>query len=154
MCGMRREGHVGLTLALVGSALYALNLVSSTYLLMLVASAALSALPDIDLRLEIPHRKYTHNVFVASALSLGVGVVAWHLGFDFWMSFLPCFLGFTCHIAGDLMTYMKFPPLWPVVKREVSLGLFRSDSSLANGAFFASGLLVLVAYTLKMAYAA
>ena len=147
---MNREGHVGFTLAVVGSILYLLDLVNTRYFMVLMLSAVFSILPDIDLRLEIAHRKYTHNIFIALSLSIAIGLLLHLAGLDFIVGFTSCLAGLLSHIAGDLLTYMEFPPLWPLVKKEVSLKLFKSNSKPANKLFLALGIAVLIAYALKM----
>ena len=104
-----------------------------------------SILPDIDLRLEMRHRRYTHNL-LASAL---IGVATSQAGLGFSMGFATCLLGYVCHILGDLLTYMSFPPLWPIIKKEVSLRLFRSSDRAVNSAFMTIGSLALIAFILK-----
>lgn len=149
---MDRTGHVGFTLTIIGLALYILNFTSSRYLLLLMLSAFFSVLPDIDLKLEIKHRKYTHNIFIALLASITIGLLTQYIKLDFAIGFTSCLLGFLCHIAGDLLTYMAFPPLWPLMKKEVSLKLFSSNNRAINGLFMVLGTIILLLYILKTSY--
>ncbi|MHC1636953.1 MAG: metal-dependent hydrolase [Candidatus Nezhaarchaeales archaeon] len=147
---MNRAGHVGFTLTVVGLALYVLNFTSSNYLLLLMLSALFSVLPDVDLRLEVKHRRYTHNIFVALIASVFMGLLTQHVNLSFTLGFIACLSGFLCHIAGDLLTYMSFPPLWPIVKKEVSLKLFSSNNKIINGLLMVLGMTILVFYIFKV----
>jgi membrane-bound metal-dependent hydrolase YbcI (DUF457 family) len=138
---MNRGGHIGFTLTILSSTLYALNLASWSYLWLALLSAFFSTLPDLDLRVGAKHRRYTHSVFTALAASTSMGLLTQHLGLSFTLGFAPCMMGILCHIAGDLLTHMSFPPLWPLSDKCVSLKLFRSDSRAANTLLLALGIL-------------
>lgn len=116
---------------------------------LILLSSALSVLPDIDLRLEMKHRRYTHNLLAAVLVSMFVGFLTDHVRLGFWIGFMACLLGFLCHIVGDLLTYLSFPPLWPIVKREVSLKLFKSDDKAVNSLFMFMGALSLLLFVLN-----
>ena len=143
---------MGFTLTIVGLALYMLNFTSPSYLLLLMLSAFFSVLPDIDLKLEVKHRRYTHNILMALSVSLLVGLLTQYVNLGFMLGFMSCLLGFLCHITGDLLTYMAFPPLWPFVKKEISLRLFSSSNKVVNGLFMVLGVMILIFYVLKMGY--
>ncbi|MEM4576477.1 MAG: metal-dependent hydrolase [Candidatus Nezhaarchaeales archaeon] len=146
---MNRAGHVGFTLTVIGLILYSINIVSRDSIILLLLSGAFSALPDIDLRLEIRHRRYTHNVIVATIVSIPVGLLTYYAGLGFWVGFLACLSGFLCHIFSDLLTYMSFPPLWPINKKEVSLKLFNSNNKVVNGLFTVLGALITLTFILR-----
>ncbi|NHW44925.1 MAG: metal-dependent hydrolase [Candidatus Verstraetearchaeota archaeon] len=146
---MDRRGHAGFTLIVASLAAQALGLALQAGLLFISLSAVFSVLPDIDLRLEIRHRRYTHNLLVALLASALIGMVASQAGLGFFTGFVTCLLGYLCHILGDLLTYMSFPPLWPVVKKEVSLRLFRSSDRAVNSAFMFAGSLAFIAFIFK-----
>ncbi|MHC1627230.1 MAG: metal-dependent hydrolase [Candidatus Nezhaarchaeales archaeon] len=148
---MNRAGHVGFTLTVVGLALYVLDFTSLNYLLLIMLSAFFSVLPDIDLRLEVKHRKYTHNIFIALVISILIGLLTQHMNLGFTLGFIACLSGFLCHIAGDLLTYMSFPPLWPIMKKEVSLKLFSSNNKIINDLLMVLGVTILVFYVFKVA---
>jgi len=144
-----RRGHAGFALVVASLIAQALGLALQEGLLFISLSATFSVLPDIDLRLELRHRRYTHNVLVALLASALIGVTTSQAGLGFPMGFSTCLLGYLCHILGDLLTYMSFPPLWPIVKKEVSLRLFRSSDKAVNSAFMAVGSLALIAFIFK-----
>jgi len=144
-----RRGHAGLTLVVASLIAQVLGLALQEGLLFISLSAAFSVLPDIDLRLELRHRRYTHNLLAALLASALIGMATSQAGLGFPMGFATCLLGCLCHILGDLLTYMSFPPLWPFVRKEVSLRLFRSSDRAVNSAFMALGSLALIAFIFK-----
>ncbi len=146
---MDRRGHAGLALAVASLMAQALGLALQDGLLFISLSATFSVLPDIDLRLELKHRRYTHNVLAALLASTLVGVATSQASLGFLIGFATCLVGYFCHILGDLLTYMSFPPLWPIVKSEVSLRLFKSSDRVVNSAFMSLGSLALIAFILK-----
>lgn len=146
---VNREGHVGLTLAVTSLMLQAIDVELQKGVLLILLLSFLSVLPNIDLRLKIKHRKYTHNVFVAIPASTLLGLLTNHVGLGLLIGFTVCLLGFLCHILGDLLTYSSFPPLWPAVKREVSLKLFKSSDKVVNSFFMFVGLLSFLLFLLN-----
>lgn len=140
---------MGLTLIIASLTAQALGLALQVGLLFISLSATFSVLPDVDLRLELRHRRYTHNLLAALLASTLIGVVTSQAGLGFVMGFATCLLGYLCHILGDLLTYMSFPPLWPIAKKEVSLNLFRSGDRAVNSAFMFTGSLALIAFIFK-----
>jgi len=144
-----RRGHAGLALVVASLIAQALGLSLQEGLFFILLSATFSVLPDIDLRLELKHRRYTHNVLAALLASALIGAATGQAGLGFPIGFATCLLGYLCHILGDLLTYMSFPPLWPIVKKEVSLRLFRSSDRAVNSAFMTVGSLALVAFIFK-----
>ena len=57
--------------------------------------------------------------------------LAYMSGFFFWGGFG----GTLAHILGDVFTYMRFRPLWPLSSREVGLGWFRAINERVNRFF-------------------
>ncbi|MEM2213830.1 MAG: metal-dependent hydrolase [Candidatus Nezhaarchaeales archaeon] len=147
---MNREGHIGLTLAVTSLILQVINVKLHESVLLILLSTSLSVLPDIDLRLEVKHRRYTHNIVVAIPISILIGLLTSHLSLSFWIGFVAGLLGFICHIAGDVLTYSSFPPLWPIVKSEVSLKLFKSNDKLVNSLFMFIGILLFLVLIVKL----
>ncbi|MDH5815311.1 MAG: metal-dependent hydrolase [Candidatus Nezhaarchaeota archaeon] len=143
---MNKEGHVGLTLAVASLIIQVINVGFYEGVLLILLSSSLSVLPDIDLRLEIKHRKYTHNIVIAVLASLLIGLLMNYVGLSFWVGFVAGLLGFICHIAGDILTYSSFPPLWPIVKGGVSLKLFKSNDKLMNSLFMFIGALLFLLF--------
>jgi len=144
-----RRGHAGLALVVSSLMAQALGLALQEGLFFISLSATFSVLPDIDLRLELRHRRYTHNLLAALLTSTLIGVATSQAGLGFPIGFATCLLGYLCHILGDLLTYMSFPPLWPIVKKEVGLRLFRSSDRAVNSAFMTVGSLALIAFIFK-----
>ncbi|WP_082398300.1 metal-dependent hydrolase [Aeropyrum camini] len=124
---MNREGHFGMAMAIVFGVYSILDVKSIDSIFLGFLIVGLSTLPDIDLALEIAHRKYTHNLAASIIAGLLIGVLLESGGVE-GLGFLEGFIaGFTAvwiHILGDLMTYMEFQPLWPLSK-----GRWRLNSS-------------------------
>ncbi len=105
----------------------------------IIFSTVMSSLPDIDIRLELPHRKYTHNIFFGILAGLAAGIVSQSLGFSFVIGFASVFIGVLTHILGDLMTYMPFSPLAPLINKKISFRLFKSSNTAVNFSFLLLG---------------
>lgn len=146
---MNREGHIGLTLVVTSLIFQVVNVRFQEGILLILLSSSLSALPDMDLRLEIKHRRYTHNLIVATLVSILIGLLTNHVGLGFSLGFMACLSGFLCHIASDLLTYSSFPPLWPVVKKEVSLKFFKSNDKTVNSLSMLTGALLFLVFVLN-----
>lgn len=140
---------MGLTLIVTSLIFQAINVRSYEGILLILLSSSLSVLPDIDLRLEIKHRRYSHNFVVAILVSTLMGFLTNHVGLSFWMGFLAGLLGFLCHIVGDLLTYSSFPPLWPVIRKEVSLKFFKSNDKIFNSLFMFMGVISFLIFVLN-----
>ncbi len=143
---MHWRGHVGLTLLVLSSLAYILELRGINYLVIIVLATLLCSLPDIDISLEIPHRKYTHNVFFGLAVATGFGYATEILFNDFNLGFTSMFAAFILHIVGDLMTYQPFKPLAPFQRRGVSYKLFRSSNKVVNDSLAITGLIAFIIY--------
>jgi inner membrane protein len=100
-----------------------------------------STFPDVDLRLGITHRKWTHSVVFGILVGLAFGWIAKMIGLGFKIGFLGAFGGILLHILGDLLTYQPFAPLYPISKRKIALGLFRSDNLIVNKSMLILGIL-------------
>ncbi len=98
----------------------------------IIISSLLSSIPDIDLRIELPHRRLTHNVFFGFFMSLLSGYVTNALGLSYTLGFMSVLTAFSTHLIADLLTYMPFNPLYPVVEGRYSLKLFKSENALVN----------------------
>ncbi len=105
----------------------------------IILSTILSTLPDIDLKLELPHRKYTHNVLFALLAGSAAGIVTSVLGLSFELGFYSVCVGVLTHLLGDLLTYRSFAPLYPLIKRRFSLKLFHSSDKYVNSVFLLIG---------------
>ncbi|OYT52121.1 MAG: hypothetical protein B6U73_00385 [Desulfurococcales archaeon ex4484_204] len=143
---MRAEGHIGLSL-LVIFGIYTVFQVRSTEMLELgILITAFSTLPDIDIRLEIAHRKYTHNVTAAIVFGVLMGLLLHHAGVGFMKGFIAGFGGTLLHILGDIPTYMKFKPLAPFSQARVGLGLFKASNPAVNRSFLLIGAMTFILY--------
>ena len=138
------RGHLGLGLIIFFLLFSFFRVTDIQYLETAFLALALVTLPDIDLRLEIAHRKYTHNILFAIIMGIAFGFAL--ESFSFWIGFIAGFSAIIIHILGDILTYMPFAPLWPFYKKKVSLKLFRSSNRYANNFFLDSGLITLIYY--------
>jgi len=143
---MNPRGHVGLNLLITSLVAYALGLRGVYVNSIILFSTALSTLPDIDIRLRIAHRKYTHNVFLAIIIAFGLGYLTHVLGLGFNLGFWSVFAGISTHLLGDLMTYRGFNPISPIGDRNYSLKLFKSSNKAVNEAFLITGVLTYLLY--------
>ncbi|MCX8186614.1 MAG: metal-dependent hydrolase [Sulfolobales archaeon] len=143
---MNLKGHVGLTLMLLSLIFTSLGLKSLEYVKIVLFSAAFSSLPDIDIRLGLHHRKYTHNLLFVVITSLMIGYVTYVSLNDFNLGFYSVIASGTIHLLGDSMTYMEFKPLYPLSDRSMALKLFKSNSTLINNLLMASGILAFLTY--------
>ncbi|MCD6368506.1 MAG: metal-dependent hydrolase [Thermoproteales archaeon] len=149
---MNRNGHIGLTLLITSAILYFFNLKDSTSLLTALFIVILSTLPDVDLKWEIPHRRYTHNISAGLVAGVCFGFITMYAGIGFIPGFIGGLGGVLCHLLGDLLTYMPFNPLWPFYSLEVSLRLFKSSSKTVNNLFLAAGFTVFTYYLTTIYY--
>jgi len=140
------RGHAGFTLTILSLTSITYGIKSSWWVTLIILSTAFSLIPDVDLRLEIPHRKYTHNVFFILMLSIAFGILTAYVISDFTLGFLAIFIGGLLHILGDLLTYMSFCPLCPIYRKSLALKLFRSNNSLVNNALLVVGISTFVVY--------
>jgi len=117
-------------------ALYPGSVYDTELWLWLSVFVGMSVWPDLDLRFELKHRGYTHTL--AGALVFGVlGAAIFGLAHPSGAlcGFLGGFGGTLSHILGDLMTYAKFRPLWPLSSREFAFGWFSARDVRVNKVF-------------------
>jgi len=145
---MQAKGHWGLALLILS--LFAIPFGISIYIISLIfLTTFLSSLPDIDLKLGIAHRTITHTILFAIICGIVfcfifgtvVKETQWYI-----FGFLAGFGGVILHLIGDMMTYMKFKPLYPFSSIEVALGWFRADNFFINHGFFILGWIVFLLY--------
>lgn len=140
---MYSRGHIGLTLIILSLFLRPLGLNSET-LTIITFALLFSTFPDIDLKLRIEHRTLSHSIFFSLLVALLFSLALYNLSGDqnlFIASFTGSATGMLSHILGDLLTLMKFKPLWPLSKRAFSLGLFISENKIVNEGLFLLGML-------------
>ena len=147
---MDKDGHFGFSLLIYFSFVYLLNLVSRYVLIIGLLAAALSSLPDIDVRLRIKHRGVTHSILTGLILGIPFGYLTYNILDDFYMGFLSVSLAFLFHILGDLLTIRSFYPIYPLADLNIALGLFRSDNRLVNKGFLASGSIMFIIYAYRL----
>lgn len=126
---MNRFGHIGFALLVLSPLIDKFDL---GYILIAVAS---TLFPDIDLRLKIGHRKYTHNI----TFGFLVGILVFMLSKSSWLAFLVL-MSIFAHILADLLTIQKFAPLYPFSKKKYALKLFKSNNTAINTAVLLLGL--------------
>ncbi len=146
---MHAKGHFGLTL-LIGSLLALPFGLGPNYLIVttIFAAAALSSLPDIDIKLGLPHRRVTHTLLFGIVVGLGFGFL---FGYSSGLSmgvvgFLAGIGSVASHILGDLLTYMEFSPLAPFSYKRLSFKKFRADDPVMNKLFFDAGIIMFFLY--------
>lgn len=146
---MHSRGHFGLTLFVMSLIFLPFGLGNDELiLLIIVLSAGLSSIPDLDLQYGIPHRTYTHNILFALIMGIVFGVLFGYSS-GFWygtVGFFGGFMGVMLHLLGDVMTYMGFKPFWPISQKEVALKKFRANNKTANEGFFYVGIGAFVLY--------
>ena len=135
---VKAEGHVGLNMALAAPVLafYPGSVYDAVLWLWFAVFVGVSTWPDLDLKFELKHRGFTHTI--AGALVFGaVGALVLGLASPSYapLGFLGGFFGTLCHVLGDLMTYTKFRPLWPLTSREYGWGLFAAKDERINRSF-------------------
>jgi len=143
---MRAKGHAGMALLITFSTLSLLKLTSMKCIVTAFLTVAAVTIPDIDIKLEIRHRKYTHNILAALILGLVLALIYYPLGW--YVGFIAGFSAVIIHVLGDLFTIMPFAPLWPFYKKEVSLKWFRYDNPIANNVFWILGVVAFFTYFL------
>ena len=146
---MNPRGHVGFNLLITSMFAYLLGLRGLYVNSIIILSSALSTLPDIDIRLRIAHRKYTHNIFFGTIIALGIGYLTYLLGAGFGLGFWSIFTAVSTHLLADMMTYRGFNPIAPIGKRNLSLKLFKSSNKVINNSFLIAGS---VAYLLYLSF--
>jgi membrane-bound metal-dependent hydrolase YbcI (DUF457 family) len=79
-------------------------------------AVAFATFPDLDLHLW--HRELLHNIFVV----LGIPLLFYLAG----LPYLPVLIALGSHIILDIMSPSGVSVFFPLSKRRISLGLFRS----------------------------
>jgi len=149
---MNWRGHAGLNLAVLSVVGMLFNFYDIHYSIIVAVSTIFSSLPDIDLKLEIGHRKYTHNILFALIFSALFGYATYYVIHDFTLGFSIMFSALIIHIVGDLMTYKPFNPFAPFTRGSYSFKLFRSSSKTVNNALMALGVIMYLMYVAQFIY--
>ena len=137
---MYAKGHAGLTMTILSIVMLIFSY-STDNLIVIWMATALSVLPDIDLKwqrqgVSIKHRgKATHSLLFAIITGLIFAGLFWYSNRTLlWVGigFFSGFLGVATHLIGDVFTYHKFMPLWPLSEREFGYGLTRASNPEVN----------------------
>jgi membrane-bound metal-dependent hydrolase YbcI (DUF457 family) len=112
------KGHSGLTFFLM-SLLMLVFPYSENALIIIVLSASLSILPDLDLKwqrqgVNIQHRGPTHSILAAIIGGICFGALFYYGYRTFlWagIGFISGFMGIVSHLIGDTFTHHAFKPL-------------------------------------------
>jgi membrane-bound metal-dependent hydrolase YbcI (DUF457 family) len=145
---MNPEGHAGLSLIILSSLMATLEWTGPDAVILSLATAAFSSLPDLDLRFRpfVKHRSpLTHSLSAGVLFGTGLAVFGYCIGFDLWLGFVCGFGGTVLHLLGDIFTFSRVKPFWPFSSRAFALGLFKSSNPLVNLSLVALGGLVFLA---------
>ena len=130
---------------------------SENGLIVIVLSASLSALPDLDLKwqrqgIPIQHRGPTHSILAAIVAGVVFGAFFWYAYDTFiWtvMGFTSGFMGVVSHLIGDAFTHHAFKPLWPFNDREIALHWTNASNKAANEGLATLGTSAFMLYILN-----
>ncbi len=151
---MESSGHFGFTATVSYILVWAakhlgLNISWWDGAIIILGSAFLASIPDIDIRLRrvgVKHRGFTHTVWFALILAVPA-----YMGLDYLVreglqpplspltASLTLALAVLTHIAADALNYQRVRPLAPLSRAGIALRLFRSSNTLANAGFFVIG---------------
>lgn len=153
---MYAKGHSGLTLIIMSLLMLPFPY-SDNNLIIIVMSATLSALPDLDLKwqrqgVNIRHRGPTHSILFAVIAGIAFGMLFWYANRTLtWagMGFLSGFMGVVSHLIGDMFTHHAFKPLWPISSKETALHLTRAGNKAANDGLATAGSVAFILYILN-----
>lgn len=123
-------------------------------LYIIVLAAALSALPDLDMKWRtqasfIQHRGVTHSILFAIISGICFGglffythrSVTWVI-----VGFLSAFIGVVSHLIGDMFTHHAFKPLWPFYHNEIALHWFSANNKAVNEGLLTAGGITFILY--------
>jgi len=153
---MYAEGHAGLTLAISSLLMIPFGDRYETTIFIVVATL-LATLPDIDLSWQrkgypIHHWGPTHSILAAIICGVLSAIVLYYL-YKTWVyvlvGFGAGFTGIVTHLIGDMLTHMKFKPLWPFRDYEVAMGLVGSANQQANNLMVILGILCFAFYAMQ-----
>ena len=156
---MYPKGHIGLTLLLVTLLMIPFGYSESAFYIIII-SAALSSLPDIDMKLRkygVKHSgRLTHSLFFAILVGSLLGVLFYYTHKTLpWagIGFLSGFLGVVSHLIGDTFTYHAFKPLWPISQIEVSFGFCAAgDRSVNEGLMTVGGITFIIYFLISTVF--
>jgi inner membrane protein len=149
---MNPEGHAGLSLVILSILITMLDWTTTGAIVFCLALVVFSTLHDLDLRLWpfVEHRSpLTHSLFAGVIFGAGLAILASYAGFNPWLGFVCGFGGTVLHLLGDIFTFVEIRPLWPVSRRGVALGLFRSSNQLVNKSLIVLGTLMFLTLVLR-----
>jgi len=161
--GMHWRGHVGaalLAFAPLGAALSAAGAPALAGVGLVVA-ATLATLPDIDERLPMQHRGWTHTVWFVAGMTLvasGLGAVAGGaVGRPLTITMVgggAAAIALTSHLAADVVTPMGVRPFAPLWGWHYTFDLTPARNPRANATLLALGVAATVGLQAAVALAA
>ena len=150
---MHSEGHAGLTLLIMSLIMTPFG-ANEDALYIIVLSAALSALPDLDMKWRtqvsfIQHRGVTHSILFAIISGIVIGALFFYTHRSLtWVAigFLSAFFGVVSHLIGDMFTHHAFKPLWPFYHNEIALHWFSASNKTVNEGLLTVGGITFILY--------
>ena len=150
------KGHSGLTFFIMSLIMMILPY-SENGLIVIVLSASLSALPDLDLKwqrqgIPIQHRGPTHSILAAIITGVAFGALFWYAyNTIVWtaIGFTAGFMGVVSHLIGDSFTHHAFKPLWPFSDREIALHWTNASNKAVNDGLATLGISTFMIYFLN-----
>jgi inner membrane protein len=149
---MNPEGHAGLSLVILSILMAMLDWTTTSATVFCLVLVVFSTLPDLDLRLWpfVEHRSpLTHSLLAGVVFGAGLALLASYAGFDPRLGFACGFGGMVLHLFGDIFTFVKIQPLWPISRWGVALGLFKSSNQLVNKSLIVLGALMFLTLVLR-----
>ncbi|MFB6086653.1 MAG: metal-dependent hydrolase [Halodesulfurarchaeum sp.] len=151
---MYRTGHYGAALLVYAPVAFLLLSAGLEGLAALGGAIVLGGamLPDVDQRLPfVSHRGFTHTIWFALIVGLGLGAVGWIGGFEFGsvrrvglaaFGFVVGTLTVGSHLFADALTPMGIRPFAPFGTDSCSLGVTRAGSPIGNTLLLVLGVLL------------
>jgi inner membrane protein len=146
---MHSIGHFGLALGVMSIMMIPFGFGDNNlFFLIILLTAMLSALPDVDIKWGIAHRKFTHNILFAILTGILFGLMfGYSSGLLYGLvGFIGGFMGIMLHLLGDVMTHMAFKPFYPFSDKEYAWHWFLAKSEMANNGFFVLGVVLFFVY--------
>lgn len=120
------------------------GILTKLYLLYVATFSASLAILFLFLFAMSEHRMFSHTVFFGLICGVFAGFFTLKVFRDFYIGFYGAFFGVILHILGDLLTYTPFSPFYPILKRKLSLKLFKSSNQIVNKVLLITGLIAFV----------
>lgn len=129
-------GHIGIGLICV-SPMYALMRLSGidirTSIAVTFVGAALSWIPDLDLKFGLKHRGITHTIPLGIAVAFIISLFFSYSFLDAFFAFLSVLIAFSVHIFGDMFNIVPMAIFYPFSKKKYGgWKWFKSANEKAN----------------------